>query len=58
MSVHFLKSHGRKGSQNDVLTDITERDMMSEIAVAEVDEMLKNRKLKLKKEMKLNTDSS
>ena len=58
MSVHFLKSHGRKGSQNDVLTDIAERDMMSEIAVAEVDEMLKNRKLKLKKEMKINNDSS
>ena len=58
MSVHFLKSHGRKGSQSDVLTDIAERDMMSEIAVAEVDEMLKNRKLKLKKEAKANNDSS
>ena len=51
MSVHFVKSHGRKGTQSDVLTDIAERDMMSEIAVAEVDEMLKNRKLNLKKEL-------
>ena len=53
MSVHFVKSHGRKGTQSDVLTDIAERDMMSEIAVAEVDEMLKNRKLNLKKEMNM-----
>ena len=58
MSVHFLKSHGRKGSQSDVLTDIAERDMMSEIAVAEVDKMLKNRKLKVQKETKANNESS
>ena len=56
ISVHFLKSHGRKGSQSDVLTDVSERDMMSEIAIAEVDEMLKNRKLNLKKELKINND--
>ena len=57
MSVHFVKSHGRKGTQADVLTDIGERDMMSEIAVAEVNEMLKNRKLKnLKKEDDTNDD--
>ena len=54
LSVHFAKSHGRKGTSADILVDIGERDMMVEIASIEVEEMLKSRKLnmKLKKENK------
>ena len=30
--VHYEKSHGRKGNNDDVITDIVERDRMFEIA--------------------------
>ena len=44
LSVHFAKSHGRKGTSADILVDINERDMMVEIAGIEVEEMLKSRR--------------
>ena len=46
LSVHFVKTHGRKGTDADIITDMGERDRMAEIAFIEVEEMLKNRKLK------------
>ena len=46
LSVHFLKTHGRKGTDVDIITDMGERDRMAEIAFIEVEEMLKSRKLK------------
>ena len=46
LSVHFVKTHGRKGTDADIITDMGERDRMAEIAFIEVEEMLKNRKMK------------
>ena len=46
LSVHFLKTHGRKGNDGDIITDMGERDRMAEIAFIEVEEMLKSRKSK------------
>ena len=49
--IHFMKCHGRKGiSATDLATDIVERDRMMEIARAGVQEMVKIRDLKVKKE--------
>ena len=46
-----MKCHGRKGiSSTDLTTDIVERDRMMEIARAGVQEMVKIRDLKVKKE--------
>merc|ERR1712150_210074 len=47
--VHYEKSHGRKGNQEDVITDIVERDRMFEIARLEAEAMLQDRNSKLKK---------
>ena len=48
--VHYEKSHGRKGSQEDVVTDIVERDRMFEIARLEAEKMMEERNSKLKNE--------
>ena len=48
--VHYEKSHGRKGSNEDVITDIVERDRMFEIARIEAEGMLRDRNSKLKTE--------
>ena len=48
--VHYEKSHGRKGNNDDVITDIVERDRMFEIARVEAEAMLQERNSKLKKE--------
>ena len=48
--VHYEKSHGRKGSQDDVVTDIVERDRMFEIARLEAEKMMEERNSKLKNE--------
>lgn len=48
--VHYEKSHGRKGNNDDVITDIVERDRMFEIARVEAEGMLQDRNSKLKKE--------
>ena len=48
--VHYEKSHGRKGNNDDVITDIVERDRMFEIARIEAEQMLQERNSKLKKE--------
>ena len=48
--VHYEKSHGRKGNNDDVITDIVERDRMFEIARIEAEGMLQDRNSKLKKE--------
>ena len=48
--VHFEKSHGRKGNQEDVITDIVERDRMFEIARLEAEKMMEERNSRLKKE--------
>ena len=50
VATHFEKSHGRKKTSEDMIVDVVERDRMLEHARVAVEQMIKERKLVLKKE--------
>ena len=50
VATHFEKSHGRKITREDMVVDVLGRDKMLDIARIEVEKMIKERELVVKKE--------